>query len=95
MGNLAQIAKKKGFEVFGVDQKFYPPMSDELFNAGIKFEEGYEERNFVDADIYVIGNSISRGNPLLEVILNKNKKIISAPDWLYQYVLEEKKVIAV
>ena len=59
MGNLAQIAKKKGFEVFGVDQKFYPPMSDELLNAGIKFEEGYEERNFVDADIYVIGNSIS------------------------------------
>ena len=95
MGNLAQIAKKKGFEVFGVDQKFYPPMSDELLNAGIKFEEGYEERNFVDADIYVIGNSISRGNALLEVIINKNKKIISAPDWLYQYVLKEKKVIAV
>ena len=95
MGNLAQIAKKKGFEVFGVDQKVYPPMSDELLNAGIKFEEGYEERNFADADIYVIGNSISRGNPLLEVIINKNKKIISAPDWLYQYVLKEKKVIAV
>ena len=37
MGNLAQIAQKKGFEVFGVDQKFYPPMSDELLNAGIKF----------------------------------------------------------
>ncbi len=51
MGNLAQIAQKKGFEVFGVDQKFYPPMSDELSNAGIKFQEGYEEKNFVDADI--------------------------------------------
>ena len=95
MGNLAQIAQKKGFKVFGVDQKFYPPMSDELSNAGIKFQEGYEEKNFIDADLYVIGNSISRGNPLLEFILNKNKKIISAPDWLYQYVLKEKKVIAV
>ena len=95
MGNLAQIAKKKGFEVFGVDQKFYPPMSDELLSAGIKFQEGYEEKNFIDADLYVIGNSISRGNPLLEVIIDQNKKIISAPDWLYQYVLNEKKVIAV
>ncbi len=95
MGNLAQIAKKKGFEVFGVDQKFYPPMSDELLSAGIKFQEGYEEKNFIDADLYVIGNSISRGNLLLEVIIDKNKKIISAPDWLYQYVLNEKKVIAV
>ena len=95
MGNLAQIAQKKGFEVFGVDQKFYPPMSDELLNAGIKFQEGYEEKNFIDADLYVIGNSISRGNPLLEVIIEKNKKITSAPAWLYQYVLKEKKVIAV
>tara|TARA_B100000941_G_scaffold269491_1_gene226804 strand:- start:979 stop:2226 length:1248 start_codon:yes stop_codon:yes gene_type:complete len=95
MGNLAQIAQKKGFEVFGVDQKFYPPMSDELLNAGIKFQEGYEEKNFIDADLYVIGNSISRGNPLLEVIIDKNKKITSAPAWLYQYVLKEKKVIAV
>ena len=95
MGNLAQIAQKKGFEVFGVDQKFYPPMSDELLNAGIKFQEGYEEKNFIDADLYVIGNSISRGNPLLEVIIDKNKTIISAPDWLYQYVLKEKKVISV
>ena len=95
MGNLAQIAQKKGFEVFGVDQKFYPPMSDELLNAGIKFQEGYEEKNFIDVDLYVIGNSISRGNPLLEVIIEKNKKITSAPAWLYQYVLKEKKVIAV
>ena len=95
MGNLAQIAQKKGFEVFGVDQKFYPPMSDELLNAGIKFREGYEEKNFIDVDLYVIGNSISRGNPLLEVIIEKNKKITSAPAWLYQYVLKEKKVIAV
>ena len=95
MGNLAQIAQRKGFEVFGVDHKFYPPMSDELLNAGIKFQEGYEEKNFIDADLYVIGNSISRGNSLLELIINKNKQIISAPDWLYQYVLKEKKVIAV
>jgi UDP-N-acetylmuramate: L-alanyl-gamma-D-glutamyl-meso-diaminopimelate ligase len=95
MGNLAQIAQKKGFEVFGVDQKFYPPMSDELLHAGIKFQEGYEEKNFIDADFYVIGNSISRGNPLLEVIINKNKKLISAPAWLYQFVLKEKKVIAI
>ena len=44
MGNLAQIAQKKGFEVFGVDQKFYPPMSDELSNAGIKFKKATKKK---------------------------------------------------
>ena len=95
MGNLAQIAKAMGHEVFGCDNKVYPPMSDELSSSGINFFQGYEEKNIVDADIYVIGNAISMENNLLKEILRLEKKVVSGPEWLYQNILSNKKVIAV
>tara|TARA_B000000557_G_scaffold226602_1_gene197124 strand:- start:54 stop:1334 length:1281 start_codon:yes stop_codon:yes gene_type:complete len=95
MGNLAQIAKAMGHEVFGCDNKVYPPMSDELNSSGINFFQGYEEKNIVDADIYVIGNAISKENNLLKEILRLEKKVVSGPEWLYQNILSNKKVIAV
>ena len=95
MGNLAQIARALGHEVTGCDAKVYPPMSDELNSSGINFFQGYEEKNFADADIYVIGNAISKENILLKQILRLEKKIISGPEWLYKNVLFNKKVIAV
>ena len=95
MGNLAQIAKAMGYEVFGCDNKVYPPMSDELNSSGINFFQGYEEKNIVDADIYVIGNAISKENNLLKEILRLEKKVVSGPEWLYQNILSNKKVIAV
>ena len=95
MGNLAQIAKAMGHEVIGCDCRVYPPMSDELNSSGIRFFEGYEEKNIVDADIYVIGNAISKENRLLKEILRLEKKVISGPAWLYENILVDKKVIAV
>ena len=95
MGNLAQIARALGHDVFGCDNKVYPPMSDELSSRGISFFQGYEEKHFVDADIYVIGNAISKENNLLKEILRLDKKVISGPEWLYENVLFNKKVIAV
>ena len=95
MGNLAQIASHLGHDVAGVDQKVYPPMSDELAKSGISFKEGYTEENFQDADIYILGNVISKDNPLLIKILSHGKNIMSGPEWLYENVLKDKKVIAV
>ena len=95
MGNLAQMASHLGHDVVGVDQKVYPPMSDELAKSGISFKEGYTEENFQDADIYILGNVISKDNPLLIKILSHGKNIMSGPEWLYENVLKEKKVIAV
>lgn len=95
MGNLAQIASHLGHDVAGVDQKVYPPMSDELSKSGISFKEGYTEENFQDADIYILGNVISKDNPLLIKILSHGKNIMSGPEWLYENVLKDKKVIAV
>ena len=95
MGNLAQMASHLGHDVVGVDQKVYPPMSDELAKSGISFKEGYTEENFQDADIYILGNVISKDNPLLIKILSHGKNIMSGPEWLYESVLKDKKVIAV
>lgn len=95
MGNLAQMASHLGHDVVGVDQKVYPPMSDELAKSGISFKEGYTEENFQDADIYILGNVISKDNRLLIKILSYGKNIMSGPEWLYENVLKDKKVIAV
>ena len=95
MGNLAQMASHLGHDVAGVDQKVYPPMSDELAKSGISFKEGYTEENFQDADIYILGNVISKDNPLLIKIQTHEKNIMSGPEWLYESVLKDKKVIAV
>lgn len=95
MGNLAQIARELDHEVLGCDNKVYPPMSDELKSLGINFSEGYEESNFEEADLYIIGNAISKENKLLQKILDSNKNITSGPKWLHDNVLSKKTVIAV
>ena len=95
MGSLALLAKELGYEVSGCDFNTYPPMSDLLQNQDIDLITGYEVKDLPKADSYVIGNALSRGNPLIEEILNKKKNYISGPDWIYQNVLKERRVIAV
>ena len=72
MSCIAQLAKEKGYEVHGCDQKLYHPMDKVLQRASIKVDAGYDEKNLPsNIDIFVIGNVISRGNPLMEYILTK------------------------
>ena len=59
MGNIALMAKELGHDVIGVDDKVYPPMSEKLRNAEVKFKEGFVKSNFSEADIYIVGNVIS------------------------------------
>ena len=81
MGGIAQLAKSLGIEVSGCDAGVYPPMSDQLEQAGIHLIEGYDPEQLDDgADLYVIGNAISRGNPLLEEILNRGLPYTSGPN---------------
>ena len=95
MGGLALLGKEEGLEISGCDANIYPPMSDHLRDLGIEIIEGYDASKLPDADYYVIGNSISRGNPALEYLLSKKANIISGPEWLYNSVLKNKNVIAV
>ena len=67
MGGLAQILVEKGHEVSGSDKQFYPPMSDQLDSLGVEMIRGYEESSLPSADLYVIGNALSRAIPVLNI----------------------------
>jgi UDP-N-acetylmuramate: L-alanyl-gamma-D-glutamyl-meso-diaminopimelate ligase len=96
MGGIAVLAKKAGYRVTGCDANVYPPMSTQLEAQGIELIEGYGiEQLKLNADMYVVGNVVSRGNPLMEEILNRNLTYISGPQWLSQALLQNKWVLAV
>jgi UDP-N-acetylmuramate-alanine ligase len=82
MAGLAQILMESGHDVSGADAKFYPPMSDYLKKIGIKTIEGYEKKSLPEADLYVIGNALSRGNECVEAILDQKLPYVSGPEML-------------
>ncbi|MDP3087500.1 MAG: UDP-N-acetylmuramate:L-alanyl-gamma-D-glutamyl-meso-diaminopimelate ligase [Methylotenera sp.] len=96
MGGIAVLAKQAGHRVTGCDANVYPPMSSQLEAQGIELIEGFSpEQTKLNPDIYVIGNVVSRGNPLMEEILNQGLPYISGPQWLAENVLQGKWVLAV
>ncbi|MGB2816917.1 MAG: UDP-N-acetylmuramate:L-alanyl-gamma-D-glutamyl-meso-diaminopimelate ligase [Burkholderiaceae bacterium] len=96
MGGLAQLARSAGHRVSGCDANVYPPMSDQLVDAGIELIEGFEpDQLAVKADLYVIGNVVTRGNALMEAILERQLPFVSGPQWLSENVLRGRHVLAV
>lgn len=96
MGGLAQLARASGHRVTGCDSGVYPPMSTQLQAAGIELVEGYgADQIELAPDYFVIGNAISRGNPLLEEILDRGLPYVSGPQWLADNVLKTRWVLAV
>ncbi|MDA8327701.1 MAG: UDP-N-acetylmuramate:L-alanyl-gamma-D-glutamyl-meso-diaminopimelate ligase [Betaproteobacteria bacterium] len=96
MGGIAAIARSAGHRVTGCDSQVYPPMSDQLRALKIDLIEGYSvDQLELGADVYVIGNVVTRGNPLMETILNRGLPYISGPQWLAENVLRDKWVLAV
>lgn len=96
MGGLALLAKQLGHSVSGSDQNIYPPMSDQLADAGIELTEGYSASQLnASIDIIIIGNALSRGNACVEFILNEGLPYTSGPQWLAEHVLADRHVIAV
>lgn len=94
MGGLAQILKESGHDISGSDAQFYPPMSDHLDNLGIDMIRGYSKDKLPKADLYVIGNALSRGNECVEFILDTKLPFKSGPQMLGD-ILENKRVFAV
>ncbi len=99
MGGIAAIAKAAGYTVTGCDANVYPPMSTQLESLGIALTKGYDATQLDTvargADVFVVGNAISRGNPLLEAVLDANLPYTSGPQWLAENVLRDKWVLAV
>ena len=96
MGGIAQLARASGHRVTGCDAGVYPPMSTQLEASGIALIEGYDAgQTALAPDCFVIGNTISRGNPLLEAILDQGLPYVSGPQWLADHVLNGRWVLAV
>ena len=95
MGGLAVLARGAGHTVTGCDAGVYPPMSTQLEAQGIRLIEGYDadQLNGLNADLFVIGNVVSRGNPLMEAILDRGLPYVSGPQWLGEHVLNGKWVL--
>ncbi|OGB20865.1 MAG: UDP-N-acetylmuramate:L-alanyl-gamma-D-glutamyl-meso-diaminopimelate ligase [Burkholderiales bacterium RIFCSPLOWO2_02_FULL_57_36] len=96
MGGLAVLAKEAGHKVTGCDANVYPPMSTQLQAQGIELIEGFgAEQINMQPDLFVIGNVVSRGNPLMEEILNRGLRYTSGPQWIGEHILQDKWVLAV
>ena len=96
MGGVATIARQAGHRVTGCDANVYPPMSNQLGAQGIDLIEGYgAEQIGLKPDLWVIGNVVTRGTPLMEEILDRGEPYISGPQWLAENILHSKWVLAV
>jgi len=96
MGGIAAIAKSAGYRVTGCDANVYPPMSHQLQALGIDLIEGYgREQMALAPDVWVIGNVVTRGNPLMEAILDAGAPYVSGPQWLAEKVLRTRHALAV
>ena len=96
MGGVALLARAAGHTVTGCDANVYPPMSTQLEEQGIRLIEGYDPSQLELApDVFVVGNAVSRGNPLLEAILDRGLNYVSGPQWLAEHVLAGRWVLAV
>ena len=96
MGGIAAIAQAAGHRVTGCDANVYPPMSMQLLAQGIELFEGYgADQLALKPDLWVIGNVVSRGNSLMEAILDQGDHYVSGPQWLADTILADKRVLAV
>lgn len=96
MGGLAALAREAGHRVTGCDANVYPPMSDQLRALGIELIEGYgADQMALKPDVFVIGNVVTRGNPLMEAVLDAGAAYTSGPQWLAENVLQGRHVLAV
>ncbi len=96
MGGLAALAREAGHRVTGCDANVYPPMSDQLRSLDIELIEGFAaDQLALEPDLFVIGNVVSRGNPLMEAVLDAGLLYTSGPQWLAEHVLQGRHVLAV
>ena len=96
MGGIALLARAAGHRVTGCDINVYPPMSTQLEAQGIDLVEAYDSGQIaLNPDLFVVGNAISRGNPLLEAILDRNLPYVSGPQWLAEHILRGRWVLGV
>ena len=96
MGGIAALAKAAGHRVTGSDRNVYPPMSTQLAALGIEVTQGFDAAQLQPApDVVVVGNVMTRGQPVIEALLESRIPYVSGPEWLSREVLRDRWVLAV
>ncbi|MEO7774959.1 MAG: UDP-N-acetylmuramate:L-alanyl-gamma-D-glutamyl-meso-diaminopimelate ligase [Steroidobacteraceae bacterium] len=96
MGGIAAIARAAGHRVTGSDRNVYPPMSTQLAALDIEVVEGFDAAQLSPApDVVVVGNVMSRGQAVIEALLDSNIAYASGPEWLAREVLQGRWVLGV
>ncbi len=96
MGGIAALARELGHDVAGCDANIYPPMSDQLVELGIRLDTGYKAEHLdTPYDLIVVGNAMSRGNVVVERMLDERLPYISGPQWIGENILAHRRVFAV
>ena len=96
MGSTALALRKQGHIITGSDNAVYPPMSTLLEDNGVILMKGYRAENLpADADVYVVGNAISRGNAEVEELLERKAPLESMAGLLKRYVIQGKRSFVV
>jgi UDP-N-acetylmuramate: L-alanyl-gamma-D-glutamyl-meso-diaminopimelate ligase len=96
MGGVAALAREMGHDVAGCDTNIYPPMSEQLAALGIALDQGYKAEHLDrPIDLVVVGNAMSRGNAVVERMLDERRRYVSGPQWIGEQILAERRVYAV
>jgi UDP-N-acetylmuramate: L-alanyl-gamma-D-glutamyl-meso-diaminopimelate ligase len=96
MGGIAALARELGHDVEGTDANVYPPMSTQLEALGIELKSGWNAKHLDPApDLVIVGNALSRGNPMIEHLLDARLPYVSGPQWLGETLLRDRRVFAV
>ncbi|HSA58456.1 MAG TPA: UDP-N-acetylmuramate:L-alanyl-gamma-D-glutamyl-meso-diaminopimelate ligase [bacterium] len=97
MASLAGLLKEKGFAVTGSDQNVYPPMSDQLAALGVDVMIGFKPENIETArpELVVVGNAISRDNAEVLEVQRRGLPILSMPQAIARFFLEDRFPIVV
>ncbi len=96
MAGIAALAREAGHTVTGSDAAAWPPMSTQLEALGIEVMEGYAAEHLDPVpDQIVVGNVMTRGNPAIEYVLDRGLPYLSGPQWLAEYLLRDRWVLAV
>jgi UDP-N-acetylmuramate: L-alanyl-gamma-D-glutamyl-meso-diaminopimelate ligase len=96
MAALAGLLTDAGCRVTGSDRALYPPTSTLLDELGLEVHVGFHQAHLDPApDLVVIGNAISRGNPEVEDVLDRNLRYTSMPRLLEERFLDRRHSIVI
>lgn len=96
MSGLATLLSARGVRVSGSDSAVYPPASRTLEESGIDVGTPYDAARVpADAELVVVGNAISRGNPELERALDLGLPLASMAEVIERLLVPGRRVTTV